>query len=196
MNMIRECGPKKDANGKSRQYAIFFCEYCESTVERRKDAGALALSCGCVSNVLNNMQRTGPKKLYPDIYKRWSSMRVRCTCKENVMYPRYGGRGIHICEEWSSFDVFLKWALENGYSKNLQIDRINNNGGYSPENCRWVTAKVNTRNTAIPKLNEEKVRRIKNMLASGEKQKTIAKMFGVTPPTISAISTGYTWSDI
>lgn len=142
------------------------------------------------------MQRTGPKKLYPDIYARWVSMRVGCGCESHAQYSRYGGRGIYVCKEWGSFKTFLKWALESGYSKNLQIDRVDNDGGYCPENCRWVTAKVNTRNTAIPKLNEEKVRRIKDMLASGEMQKTIAKMFGVTQPTISAISTGYTWSDI
>lgn len=54
MNLIKDCAAKKDASGKLRRYAIFFCEYCESTVERRKDAGLRALSCGCVSNVLNN----------------------------------------------------------------------------------------------------------------------------------------------
>lgn len=196
MKLIRRTAPRRSPSGRLVQYAIFFCEYCESEVERRKDAGRLAMSCGCVSRVLNNMQRTSPKKLYHNIYKRWSSMRVRCNCKSHAQYNRYGGRGIFVCEEWASFNNFLKWALENGYSKNLQLDRINNDDGYYPENCRWVTAKVNTRNTAIAKLNENQVVEIKNMLTAGVKQKDIASMFGVAQPTISAISTGYTWSEI
>ena len=66
--------------------------------------------------------------------------------KENFDYERYGGRGISVCAEWHKAENFIKWALENGYKKWLQIDRIDNNGNYCPDNCRWVTAKQNSRN--------------------------------------------------
>lgn len=61
---------------------------------------------------------------------------------------RYGGRGITVCEEWKNdFATFKEWAMENGYADNLTIDRIDNDNGYFPENCRWATKKVQQRNT-------------------------------------------------
>lgn len=63
-------------------------------------------------------------------------------------YNQYGGRGIKVCDEWkNSPSKFFEWALRNGYKKGLSIDRINVNGDYCPENCRWVTQKEQTRNT-------------------------------------------------
>lgn len=82
------------------------------------------------------------------LYTAWDNMKRRCRNVTHPMYKHYGGRGIDVCEEWAnSFEVFKKWALENGWEKGLSIDRIDNNRGYSPDNCRWTTQKVQCNNT-------------------------------------------------
>lgn len=80
------------------------------------------------------------------LYRRWEDMMRRCTDPQRDNYEQYGARGITVCEEWIVFDNFRKWALANGYSKELELDRIENDEGYGPDNCRWVTKKHNGRN--------------------------------------------------
>lgn len=80
------------------------------------------------------------------LYSVWRTMHRRCSDPNHGSFKRYGGRGISVCHEWSSFDSFLSWAVQNGYSYGLSLDRIDNDSGYSPKNCRWVTAKDQNRN--------------------------------------------------
>lgn len=80
----------------------------------------------------------------------WNHMISRCTNPNDKMFPRYGGRGISVCREWSGRSAeFVRWALANGYQPGLEIDRENNNGNYEPGNCRFVTHSENQRNKSI-----------------------------------------------
>lgn len=78
---------------------------------------------------------------YDRLYRIWKAMRVRCNNPNTSEYHRYGGRGIKVCEEWNNYFVFQSWAYSHGYADNLTIDRIDNDKGYSPNNCRWITLK-------------------------------------------------------
>lgn len=85
------------------------------------------------------------------IYRTRRGMIDRCSNEKSKGYKRYGGRGIKVCEEWlgeNGFENFYNWAIENGYTDNLTIDRINNDGDYEPSNCRWITTKEQNRNTS------------------------------------------------
>jgi|688.fasta_scaffold884158_1 hypothetical protein len=81
-----------------------------------------------------------------NLYSRWASMRQRCLDTNCKSYPRYGGRGITICSTWDNYNVFELWAISAGYSKELELDRIDNSLGYSPNNCRWVSKSTNCHN--------------------------------------------------
>jgi hypothetical protein len=81
------------------------------------------------------------------LYQVWIGMKQRCYNPKNIGYTRYGALGIIVCTQWlHSFKTFAKWALSNGYEIGLQIDRRKNNSAYTPRNCRFVTAKVNSNN--------------------------------------------------
>lgn len=81
------------------------------------------------------------------LYRIWVKLRGRCNNPSYHEYSNYGGRGISVCEEWNTnFMSFYNWSLANGYAENLTLDRINNDGNYEPNNCRWATQKQQCNN--------------------------------------------------
>jgi hypothetical protein len=125
------------------------------------------------------------------------SMKSRCICSRHKSYPRYGGRGIHICHEWlTDFGAFYIWATANGYRPGLQLDRIDNDGPYASWNCRWTTRELNIQNSPIAKLTASSVRTIRKMLGAGCTQSEIAAIFGVHQSLISNIRTGRIWRNV
>ncbi len=96
-------------------------------------------SCGCLKSKGNNLKHG---KCYERIYSIYKSMITRCEKEYSTIYKYYGEREIKVCDEWkNSFELFYEWSINNGYKENLTIDRINPNGNYEPNNCRWVTMK-------------------------------------------------------
>ncbi len=107
-------------------------------------------SCGCLRKDSNLKNKTTHGMAHTRIYNAWHSMKARCYNPTNHNYHRYGGRGISVCDEWKdSFESFYEWATSNGYSDDLTLDRVDNNGNYCPDNCRWVTTKVQNNNREV-----------------------------------------------
>lgn len=109
-------------------------------------------SCGCLKKEYTSSRSTH-KQSQSRLYGVWHGMINRCYNPKTINYKDYGGRGITVCEEWrSSFQSFSDWAYSNGYDKNAPrnqctLDRINPNGDYCPENCRWATWDMQMNNT-------------------------------------------------
>ena len=78
------------------------------------------------------------------LYTIWCGMRQRCSYPKHVAWKHYGGKGVKVCEEWNDYTAFKAWALANGYTDELSIDRIDPAKDYCPENCRWLTRSENT----------------------------------------------------
>ncbi len=126
-------------------------------------------SCGCYGReqrLLRNLKHGLSK--HP-LYLTRTNMLQRCYNEKNPVFPDYGGRGIKVCQSWKEDPVsFVEWGLENGWEKGLQLDRIDNDGGYSPVNCRFVTHRKNTSNTRAQHRRELPVgvRKVKNRFTS------------------------------
>ena len=138
------------------RFGIYKCGFCGTNFKANTYyiKSEHIKSCGCYKKrITGNLNKTHGLR-NTRIYKIWSDIKSRTLNHKHKAYQDYGGRGIIICDEWKNdFMSFYKWAMENGHSKELSIDRIDNDGNYEPSNCRWATRVIQQRNQRIKRNN-------------------------------------------
>ena len=133
---------------KARQ-AIWRCQ-CDCGKETDVRASSLrcgdTTSCGCLQREVSKEVNTKHGEAHSRLHNIWGQMKGRCENPKNHAFEHYGARGIAVCDEWKEYANFRDWAMLNGYRESLSIDRIDNDKGYSPDNCRWTTMKKQSNN--------------------------------------------------
>ena len=181
----------KSTRGKGVE-SFFICKCdCGKIVEVRSRSLKVGdnISCGCKKKQFKHGLEGTP------LYRIWNAMIHRCKNEKQNSYKNYGMRGITVCDEWEkSVKSFVLWAESNGWRDGLQIDRADNDGPYSPENCRFVTPAINCRNRRSNVLTESMVEAARKRRANGETYISIAMDFGCSRNTISSALRGITWA--
>lgn len=147
ITIIEEGVPIKLSNGYFSRTSICKCICGKISLFRMNDLRTgHTTSCGCMTSELLRKANTTHGLAGTLEYNIWQGMIKRCINTKSKFYFNYGGRGITICEKWMTFEGFWE-DMKGGYIKGLQLDRIDNNGNYKKDNCRWTTRKIQMRNT-------------------------------------------------
>lgn len=197
MRLIKNLGMMDSGAGYRQTYAVFFCEFCEREVVKPKGNGLKIKSCGCARSLINSERQATIAAHNKRLYRIWAGIKTRCENKNCAAYKRYGATGIKICMEWGEFSSFLRWAIKTGYKDGLQIDRIDNALGYSPENCRWATSAENSQNRGSTMLTKKDVAEIRSILSQKKcTHASLASRYGVCRATISHAASGRNWRNV
>src|SRR5262245_13970977 len=127
------------------------------------------------------------------LYLLWTRIKARCYDPNASSYQNYGGRGITVCDRWRRDYLAFQADMGPHPGKGLSLDRIDNDGPYSPENCRWATASAQARNRGATKINLEIAKDIIRQHQSGSSKARIARQYGLSPGTVRAIIVGRIW---
>lgn len=138
--VVSEAAPHIQPNGLKRTMWLCVCDCGEKYVAFGANLrNNHTQSCGCLQKDRAKESATTHGKAGSRIYRTWHHMLERCNNPSTRNYVGYGGRGIEVCAEWHTFEGFYKWAIKNGYTDKLTIDRIDNDGNYCPQNCRFIS---------------------------------------------------------
>jgi hypothetical protein len=110
-------------------------------------------SCGCLADEMRVSANTKHGDCRTRLYRIWKGIISRCTIESSTDYKWYGAKGVSVCDEWRNYINFKEWAMNNGYTDTLTIDRIDPYGNYEPSNCRWATTKEQNMNRRKDKTN-------------------------------------------
>jgi len=195
MKVILKLGMIESTNMKKYSYGLFQCPFCNQVVKKLIQSGKRSKSCGCAKDELIGIANSKHRCYRTLLYKVWSSMKARCQNPNRPAYKNYGGRGIVVCDEWiNDFLAFKKWAFSHGYRKEVQLDRKDNNKGYFPENCHFITHSENSRNRRDVKLNWDIVKEIRQKHSTGNyTQRQLAKNYNISFQHISKIIRRTRW---
>jgi len=152
LTIIEVLNPYVQQNGRKRTKVMARCE-CDGNVDAyRLEALQFGstTSCGCVQKENTSKTKTTHGLTKHPLHRVWLGIKKRCDNENDLRYKDWGGRGITICDEWKNkFKTFYDWCVNNGWNGKLQIDRINNDGNYEPNNCRFLTAQENNGNKRL-----------------------------------------------
>lgn len=178
-------GPPGRRNYKKRFTVL--CPACGSVVLRAGWSCTSAQHCGCLPNF---HQKHGLHN-HP-LYLVWHGMKDRCLNPNGKDWSKYGARGIQICPEWIQFEPFFQWASSR-WQPGLLLDRENNNGNYTPSNCRFTSILESNRNRSNVTITKDQAIQIHEMLDAGHRVYSIASALNVPRGTVKTIKAGRAW---